>query len=137
MARVYLDSCIVIYLLEGSPQLQQGIAGALEADEGRAPHIRVSDLTRLECRVGPLRRADHLLLAEYDAFFAQRQVICLALTAAVFDLAAELRAQYKLKTPDALHLAAAIRGSCDEIWTGDERFSAAAADRIRVRTTFA
>ncbi|WP_437486225.1 PIN domain-containing protein [Sorangium sp. So ce1014] len=48
----------------------------------------------------------------------------LPLSAAVFDHAAELRARYGLKTPDALHAAAAIVNGCDELWTNDRRLAA-------------
>jgi uncharacterized protein len=51
---------------------------------------------------------------------------------AIFDLAAELRAQSSLKTPDALHAACAIHHGCDELWTNDGRL-AALAGRIRTR----
>lgn len=53
------------------------------------------------------------------------------LNKAVFDLATELRAQHGLKTPDALHLAAAISAGCDEFWTNDLRLTQAAQGRIR------
>jgi len=54
-----------------------------------------------------------------------------ALDAQVFDLATELRARQGLKTPDALHLAAALHTGCDEFWTNDERLVRAASGRIR------
>ncbi|MBK8598626.1 MAG: PIN domain-containing protein [Holophagales bacterium] len=38
-----------------------------------------------------------------------------------FDLAADLRVQHGLKTPDAIHAAAAIRHGCSEFWTNDQR----------------
>ena len=51
----------------------------------------------------------------------------------VFDLATELRAEHGIKTPDALHLAAAIHGGCDALWTNDKRLARAAAERIRIK----
>jgi len=98
-----------------------------------APDIFVSDLTRLECRVGPLRDGDQGLLRQYDAFFALPEVGRIPMTSDVFDAATELRATQRLKTPDALHLAAAICGSCDEVWTNDDRLSGAAEGRTGVR----
>jgi predicted nucleic acid-binding protein len=50
----------------------------------------------------------------------------------VFDLATELRVQHAIKTPDALHLAAALLSSCREFWTDDKRLASAAQDRIRI-----
>jgi predicted nucleic acid-binding protein len=37
--------------------------------------------------------------------------------------AAQLRADLNLKTPDALHLAAAIEAGCDRVLTNDNRLS--------------
>ena len=38
----------------------------------------------------------------------------MCLSRVVFDLATDLRARHRLKTPDALHQAAAIRTRCDD-----------------------
>ena len=42
-----------------------------------------------------------------------------AITTAVADSAAGLRARYNLRTPDALHVATAIQSSCDALLTND------------------
>jgi len=115
--KIYLDSCIVIYLIEGNLQNRTAVEAALQAHQPTATLI--SDLVRLECRVGPLRRNDHATLERFDSFFAS--AFLALLNPAVYDLAAELRAQRRLKTPDALHTAAAILHGCDEFWTNDLR----------------
>jgi len=89
-----------------------------------------SDLTRMQCRVLPLRRQDMQLLARYDAFFGLPDSGHVAMDAVVFELATELRARHDLKTPDALHQAVAIHPGCDEFWTRDARLAKAAAGRI-------
>lgn len=43
------------------------------------------------------------------------------LTREVVDRAMALRARYGFKTPDAIHLAAAIVGQCDSFLTNDRR----------------
>lgn len=65
-------------------------------------------------------------------FFAQSEVVTVPLDAQVFNLATVLRAQYGLKTPDALHLAAAISSGCDEFWSNDDRLAKIAGSRIEV-----
>ena len=52
MASVYLDSCIVIYLIEGPSDVHEAVADAI-ARVGDS--LCVSELTRLECRVAPMR----------------------------------------------------------------------------------
>jgi len=133
VATVYLDSCVVIYLIEGPPAVHQAIASALRPSEGPAPDVFVSDLTRLECRVGPLRCADADLLRRYDAFFELPDVARVQMTTDVFDTATSLRASHAVKTPDALHVAAAVVGGCAEFWTNDDRLAAAAEGRLSVR----
>lgn len=101
-------------------------------DVGEAVGPVVSDLTRLECRVFPLRAGDQDLLDRYEAFFSLGDVGRAKIDDSVFDLATDLRARHHLKTPDALHLAAAINSQCTEIWTNDRRLEQAAAGRIKV-----
>ena len=135
--RVYLDSCTVIYLVEQKKPWCLDIADRLMPKTGPLPLVHFSDLTRLECRVGPMLKSDLIALAEYDDFFAAPGFSLISLDQAVFDLATELRARHRLKTPDALHLAAAIHCGCDEIWTNDTRLSNAPEDRLRIERLLA
>ena len=50
----------------------------------------------------------------------------------VFELATRLRAESQLKTPDALHLAAAIFAGCREFWTNDKQLVKAAGKHLTV-----
>ena len=133
MPRVYLDSCIVIYLIQAERPIRESIRRALLPANAPAPTACFSDLTRLECRVWPLRRGATELLDRFDRFFASTDLLKLQLTDAVYDLAARLRAKHSVKTPDALHLAAAIHWGCDEVWTNDARLPSGLLDRIKVR----
>ena len=121
--RAYLDSCVVIYLLEGPAELRSAVEKAV--GENPEAQFLVSDLVRLECRTGPLKCSDTRALGLFDAFF--EHTIILDLTPRVFDVATQLRAQHGLRTPDALHLATASVYGCDEFWTGDTRLAAIAA----------
>ncbi len=130
MATFYLDSCVLIYLHEGPTELASSLAGRLFPSIS-PPTLCVSELTRLECRVVPVRTRDAELLAEYDAFFALPALLHVPLSRTVFDRATHLRADRGLKTPDALHLAAAIEAGCDEFWTNDLRLRGA-TDEVRI-----
>lgn len=81
----------------------------------------VSDLVRLECRVGPLKRNDAKTLARFDQFF--NTTVVLPIPPAVFDRAADLRARSSFKAPDALHLETARYPGCTGLWTTDNRFA--------------
>jgi uncharacterized protein len=48
----------------------------------------------------------------------------------LFYQVARLRADYGLKTPDALHLAIALYHGCDQLWTNDDRLSNVAGSMV-------
>lgn len=117
---IYLDTCLVIYLVE---------------DGERGPRVRtllarhgddefsISPLVRLECLVGPLRSGDVELEDRYRAVLDL--FVEVPLDTAVFERAARLRAASALRTPDALHLAAAQIHRCSALWTNDSRLAVA------------
>ena len=131
--RVYLDSCVLIYLTEGQANIRERIGNRLVGGDN-APEVAFTDLSRLECRVKPLADGDAARLKDYDDFFATPGYLKVAIDTSVFDYATELRARHRLKTPDALHLAAAITAGCGELWTNDDRLSKTAVGRIRIVT---
>lgn len=134
MRRIYLDSCTVIYAIEGTPKLRARIGALLLPPNEASPCVIFTDLTRLECRVKPLAEEDAGLLELYDNFFSTPGYELHALDTFTFDLATDLRAQYRIRTPDSLHLAAAIAAGCAEFWTNDAHLTQAASDRIAVVT---
>jgi predicted nucleic acid-binding protein len=78
-----------------------------------------SRLSRLECRVKPMRDKQAALLGYYDSFFVRTPFLLAEITEAVVDRATELRAAHNFKTPDALHLATALEEHADLFLTGD------------------
>lgn len=129
--RLYLDACVVIYYIERHPVHFDAIATRL--DELRTQAV-VSELCRLECLVKPMRENNIELLQRYDIFFRANNLLATPFSRTVFQLATELRAIHGLKTPDALHLAAAISSGCDEFWTNDYRLEKAADGRVDILT---
>ena len=131
--KVYLDACVAIYFVEQHPVyfpvlLRRRVVMAPAV----APTMVVSELSRLECRIKPLRDRDATLLDRFDRFFATGDLQWVAIDRPVVDVATRLRAEHGLKTPDALHLAAALHAGCDEFWTHDQRLQRAARDQIAV-----
>jgi len=120
---VYLNANFVIYFIEMNPVWGPKVTGHLTALLASGDQLAISDLTRLECKVGPLMAGDKVLLSKFTTFFQSPDVRVLPLTAAVCDRAAELRAKYRFKTPDAMHLAAAIEHGCDRFLTNDVKLT--------------
>ena len=121
--KVYLDTCIIIYLLEDHPQFGSIVRNAFATAENRQFYI--SPLVELECLVLPLRTANTDLIQRYENF-CQQQII-LNIEPSIYRLAADLRSRHRLKTPDALHLATAYHYNCTEFWTNDDRLHQAAS----------
>ncbi len=118
--RIYLDSCVVIYLIEEHHEFAPIIESLLAA-QAKA-ELFISTLTEMECLVMPLRNQNQLLIDKFRNWFDD--LIVLPIEREVFQLAAQLRADHKsLKTPDAIHLATALHYGCDEFWTNDNRLS--------------
>jgi uncharacterized protein len=123
MARLYLDSNIVIRLIE-EPAPGPGALSDHLAALGGGPGVHVvSDLVRMECLVKPLRADDVALVAMYEAYFGSTDVDLVPLTRAVCSRAAAIRAKWRYRTADALHLAAAVEAGCGLFATADKRLS--------------
>ena len=97
--RVYLDSCIIIYLTESSADVRDRISPRLLSSAGAVPTVVFTDLSRLECRVKPLAAGNATVLADYDDFFAAPGYAKFAFDTPTFDIATDLRARYGLNTP--------------------------------------
>ena len=120
MTRVYLDTAPVIYEVEHSSLT---IPAALQATSLQSYALIASEMTRLECRVKPLREHDSARLVDYDEFFIETVSEIVQLTRQVMDRAAEIRAEHGFRTPDAIHLAAAMETQCDVFLTNDRRLA--------------
>ncbi|MBS0276121.1 MAG: type II toxin-antitoxin system VapC family toxin [Proteobacteria bacterium] len=124
MGLIYVDSCLVIYLAEDRSR-QERIARAMEAEATFA----LSPLVKLECLVSPLKLGDLALERFYLDLFAR--FITLEMSETVYLQSARLRAQFGLRTPDALHLACALHHRCESLWTNDNRLERASLGLAR------
>lgn len=114
---IYLDSCIAIYLTEGTDPF----SARIEAKLSPQSDLCISALVELECLVQPIREKRSELIAAYKSQFADYGN--LEINKAVFQSATELRATHGLKVPDALHLACAHHHQCAEFWTNDAQLN--------------
>lgn len=117
---IYADANVIIRLLEGDAATRAPLETRLLPFRGTTGFLYTSRLSWLECRVKPLRANDTKLLGLYDAFFASAEVEVLELTREVVEKATVLRATLNVKTPDALHLGAAVLSGAKVFLTGDK-----------------
>lgn len=121
MGLIYLDACLVIYLVERPPRWGKAVADALA--KKRDVRFTVSPLVKLECLVGPVKRGDSVLQRAYTEVFEAFE--SLAMPEQIYLQAVQLRARFGLRTPDALHLACAQHHRCEALWTNDDRLAQA------------
>jgi predicted nucleic acid-binding protein len=116
---IYLDACLLIYLVERHPRWADVVGKAM----AHAPNVQfgISPLVKFQCMVGPAKRGDPVLERAYTDVF--ELFVPLAMPESVYLQAAQLRARFGLKSPDALHLATAQHHRCEALWTNDERLS--------------
>ena len=133
MLRTYLDANVTIYFVEKVAPWYPSIRQRMTDAQGN-PKVRcvINELLLMEVRVKPMREADQATLASFESYFEAFASQTIAFDKSVFELATQLRVHHRVKTPDALHLAAAIHAGCDQFWTSDDRLSKAAQGRIEV-----
>jgi predicted nucleic acid-binding protein len=73
-----------------------------------------------------------IILQDYDDYFANTVAEITSLTRDVIDRATEIRAQFNFKTPDSIHLAAAVLANCAIFLTNDHRLGRFTAIQIEI-----
>ena len=131
MALAYLDSCVLIYALEEDPQYGPPARATLAELRQQRLQPVISALVRLECLVQPMAVANSERLHRTHSFLQLFPI--LAIQDSTFELATELRARHRLRTPDALHLATALSHGGQSLVTNDQRLSQAAGS-LDIRT---
>lgn len=117
--RIGLDANILIYHLRAHPSFGKPATRLLA--ECKQRQSVVSAIVFSEIFVSLFEQNDTVLIEKYRAFLnsfprldivSANKQICL--------LAAQLRAAYRLKTPDAIHIATAIDSGCGVFITNDD-----------------
>lgn len=122
--RVYLDTNIIIYAVEGYEAHAARIKFLLQGmTEGTVTAV-TSDLGLAEVLVKPKRDRNQKLEEVYRQFLLPTESFRnIAVSREILEAAAGIRANSALKLPDAIHFASAIDQDCDSFLTNDERFA--------------
>lgn len=131
---VYLDTNIVIYAVENPPILGPKAMAHLSSLRTGGATFMISDLIRMECLVGPLKSGNTVAEKEFRAFFSGIGMQVVAITSAVCDRAASIRATTSFKPMDALQLAAATEHGADVFLTNDARLNSFTGLKVQVLT---
>ena len=122
-----IDTDCLIYLIEGpDPVRLRWLTSAVLDDNDR--RLVIDSLTVAELMVKPLRERTELEAVEMrEAIEALPRVAILDVDISLAIAAAKIRAATGLKLPDAVHMAAAVRGGAQAILTNDAGFKRASA----------
>jgi predicted nucleic acid-binding protein len=90
-------------------------------------------ITLTEVLVHPFRQGNQHLGDQYRALLVtSRDFLTLHIDAAIAEQAADLRARYGLRTPDALQISAALAAGCTAFLTNDARLQRVTELRVLV-----
>lgn len=118
--RVCLDTNILVYLLEGSSTLERPLADLRAVLRQRAARFFVSSLALTEVLPPLVAKGDRAAVeTACDFLTASGFFQIVAADAAVCIEAGLLRGIWRMKTPDAIHMATAIVAECDCMLTND------------------
>jgi predicted nucleic acid-binding protein len=120
--RVGLDTAPLIYFIERHERYGAAVRPLFECAEAGQLEVVTSGLTLLEVLVVPYRHGQMALADRYEAALRRgRGLSLVALGPSVLRAAALLRARYRVATPDAIQLAAALAAGCKTFVTNDRR----------------
>lgn len=130
MSRIFWDTNLFIYLLEGYGALSQRVMELRRAMIDRGDQLLTSTLTLGEILVKPLERKETELARKYEEAVTATAVLL------PFDLKAAktyaaLRCDRSLRAPDAIQLACAGAASVDLFITNDARLQSKRAEGIQ------
>lgn len=120
VSRLYIETAPLIYYVEAHPDYIARMDTIIDAVENQPIRAFSSVITLTEVLTQPLKTGNRILEQEYrDILVNSGGYQLIPTSVRVAESAADLRARYNLRTPDALHIASAILARCDAFLTND------------------
>ena len=131
-----LDTAPLIYFIEENPNYLDVTDAFFEAMFRSEFGVITSVLTITEVLVYPLRQGNTVLAQQYrEILFNSQGLTAIEVLPDIAENAAQLRADYNLRTPDAIQMATAIRAGASFFLTNDARLSSLPALTVLVLDT--
>ena len=122
VARLGIDTALIIYFIEAHPLYEAIVTPIFKLIADRRLTGITSTITLTEVLVQPFISANMRLQQEYrDILLYSPDFEVIPIDVNVAERAAELRARYGLRTPDALQIAAALSSDCEAFVTNDSK----------------
>ena len=119
-ATVLVDTAPWIYLLQDHPVFAPRFEGLFAAAEAGRVELALSTVTLAEILTGPYKAGELALAKRYEKALNTYQIV--PFSASVSIQAAQIRAQYSLKLPDAIQVATALDMGAAALATHDRDF---------------
>lgn len=131
--RLYIETAPRIYYVEEHPTYIATMDTIIEAVNVRPIAAVSSVITLTEVLLQPIKAGKTIVAQQYrDILLDSGQFELLPITAQIAERAADLRARYNLRTPDALHVATALDAGCDAFLTNDRGIKRVTEIRVLV-----
>jgi predicted nucleic acid-binding protein len=118
--RLYMDTAPLIYYVETHPTYIAIMDEVMNILDSPSIVAMSSVILLPEVLVFPVRQGRNDLEKAYrDIFTQSKRFQLIPVSRAIAERSIVLRAQYNLRTPDALHIATAIEKQCDAFLTND------------------
>lgn len=127
-ALLFIDANPLIHWLKRHPFLADRFRPVFTGHSSGDFRFAISTVTISEVLAGPLRAGDETLTARYRAILGSWRVV--DLTADIATSAARLRANLRLKFPDAVQVASALAINVDALVTHDRDFQRVTSLRL-------
>ncbi|NPV68436.1 MAG: type II toxin-antitoxin system VapC family toxin [Anaerolineae bacterium] len=131
--QLYIETAPLIYYVELNPDYTARMDAIVAAIETASIEAVSSVITLVEVLSHPMKVGDQRLIQEYrDILVNSGEFRLVPVTARIAEYAAEMRARYNLRTPDALHVSSAVLTGCDAFLTNDAGLERVTEIRILV-----
>ena len=119
--KIGLDTVVFIYLLEDKGAFGKRAERLLKTvEQGKAEAV-FSSIGIVEIFTGPKKLGRYDLVVQYKELLARFPHLVIAgINERIVDLASDLRAQYDIATPDAIHIATALEFGAEKFFTNDK-----------------
>jgi predicted nucleic acid-binding protein len=118
--RLALDTAPLIYLVERHPEFGAPVRDVIAQAEKGVLTLCTSTITLAEVLTQPFQLGANEIADQYEAILTNTPYLELKpVDAETARLAANLRARYRLKTPDALQIAVGLKNGCEAFLTND------------------
>jgi uncharacterized protein len=120
VTRVYWDSMLFIYLLEGNPTFGPKVRRILHQNVSRGDSLCTSVFSLGEILTGPRRQGSVSGISAVKSYFTSGAIEILPFTEATADRYSLIRAANRVSQADGIHLATAAEVGIDVFFTNDK-----------------